>query len=143
MATKTGKLKCQVLTPDRTVFDGELDMVVVTNIDGEIGILRNHAPLVGALDYGEARLKSEGRTERYVVYGGLVEVLNNKAMVLAAGVEPVAQLDLATVRRELADAEAEAPEGAAAIAERAERLKRAKACLKVLEKVSESQSHHE
>ena len=126
-------LSCQILTPDRTVFRGEVDRLVVTAVDGELGILPRHAPLVGALSLGEARITTGAETRKFVIFGGLVEVLDNQAVVLAAGAADVATLDPVVVRRQLAEAEAETPEGAAATADRQRRIDHARACLKVLE----------
>ena len=74
----------QIITPDKTLYDGKADMVVVPGTDGLIGILNNHAPLVSALTSGSVKVKIDDSEKMFEVSGGVVEVLNNKVIVLAS-----------------------------------------------------------
>ena len=74
----------QIITPDKTLYDGKADMVVVPGTDGLIGILNNHAPLVSALKSGSVKVKIDDSEKMFEVSGGVVEVLNNKVIVLAS-----------------------------------------------------------
>ena len=73
----------EIITPDQTVFSGEAESVVVPGIDGLLGILNSHAPLISTLQEGEVKITSNGKEELFGINGGVVEVLNNKVMILA------------------------------------------------------------
>jgi F-type H+-transporting ATPase subunit epsilon len=73
----------QIITPDKELFSGEVDSVVVPGSDGLIGILNNHAPLVSSLKSGDVKVSSGGQDQFFAVNGGVVEVLKNKVIVLA------------------------------------------------------------
>ena len=73
----------QIITPDKELFSGEIDSVVVPGSDGLIGILNNHAPLVSSLKSGDVKVSSGGRDQFFAVNGGVVEVIKNKVIVLA------------------------------------------------------------
>jgi F-type H+-transporting ATPase subunit epsilon len=72
-----------VLTPDSEVFNGEVTAVNVPGVEGPFQILKNHAPIVAALDAGKLEIKlSDGKELHYWVERGFVEVLDNKINVL-------------------------------------------------------------
>jgi F-type H+-transporting ATPase subunit epsilon len=131
------KLHAQVLTPEGEVFDGELEQLSTRTSVGEVGILANHAPLVGRLVPAELRLHvSEGETIRYAQAEGWLEVFANKAVVLIGEAIPPDRLDPSELRRRAEEAEqrmSEADEDSAAY-EQADRDKaRAEAFLEVAE----------
>ena len=73
------KLICRILTPEETVFEGEVEMVVAPGKDGEIGILPLHIPLVSVLKTGELRLKlNDNKWENIAVDGGYLEINEDK-----------------------------------------------------------------
>ena len=74
----------QIITPDKTLYDGKADMVVVPGTDGLIGILNDHAPLVSALSNGSVKVKLDDEEKLFEVDGGVVEVLNNNVVILAS-----------------------------------------------------------
>jgi F-type H+-transporting ATPase subunit epsilon len=76
-------MKLQIITPDKELFSGETNSVVVPGTDGEIGILNNHAPLLSSLKKGELKVKVNDKDELFKINGGVVEVLNNNVIVLA------------------------------------------------------------
>jgi F-type H+-transporting ATPase subunit epsilon len=80
MATQ---LTVSVISPERTVFEGSADMVVAPAWDGEIGILRGHAPLVVLLGEGELRVTSGGNEQRFHVAGGFMQVAEDMVTVLS------------------------------------------------------------
>ena len=80
MATQ---LTVSVISPERTVFEGTADQVVAPAWDGEIGILRGHAPLVVLLGEGELRVKSGGGEQRFHVAGGFMQVAEDVVTVLS------------------------------------------------------------
>ena len=77
-------MEVQIISPDKTLFNGEATLVVVPCTDGQIGILNNHAPLVSSLVKGVVKVKNEDKEEFYDIPGGVVEVSSNKVTVLAS-----------------------------------------------------------
>jgi F-type H+-transporting ATPase subunit epsilon len=79
-----------VLTPEKSVFEGEVEYVEVPGTEGYLGVLAHHAALVTALAAGTLTVrKAGGAVEKVDVSGGFFEVSNNKATVLADAVEGV------------------------------------------------------
>ncbi len=77
------KLNCNILTPEKTIYDGDIDFVVVQAYDGELGFLPGHAPLISELGIGEIRLRDKTSTDYLIVEGGIVEIRDNKLIILA------------------------------------------------------------
>ena len=77
-------MEVQIITPDSTLFNGEATLVVVPGIDGQIGILNNHAPLVSSLVKGVVKVKHNDKEDLFDIPGGVVEVSLNKITVLAS-----------------------------------------------------------
>ncbi|MFZ6029689.1 MAG: ATP synthase F1 subunit epsilon [Chloroflexota bacterium] len=88
-------IRCEIVSQDRLVYEGEADMVVVPGAGGEMGILPNHAPLLSALKYGLLRVRAHGNEEVFTVAGGVVEVLPDRVTVMADAAENVAEIDVA------------------------------------------------
>lgn len=79
-------MKLEILTPEQTLFNGEVYGVQLPGISGLFEVLDKHAPLVSALKTGIIKiLKDKSNTESYNIQGGFVEVLNNKTIVLVEG----------------------------------------------------------
>ena len=74
----------QIITPDRNLYDGKADLVTVPGTSGSIGILNNHAPLVSSLKKGEVKVILNEKEQFFNIDGGIVEVLQNKVVVLAS-----------------------------------------------------------
>ena len=72
----------EVLTPDKTLFSGEADVVTLPGTQGSFQILKNHAPMIANLSKGILSIKSAEGKQQFDVNGGLVEVLKNKVIVL-------------------------------------------------------------
>jgi F-type H+-transporting ATPase subunit epsilon len=82
--------RCEVLSPEGKVFEGETTKLVATALDGEVGVLYNHAPLVAALGRGSLRITAPGgAVRRFVASGGFLEVFKNRATILTDSIEPV------------------------------------------------------
>ena len=94
MAELKHTLMCEVISPERTLYRGEVDMVVGTAVDGEIGILPLHIPLVTLLGIGELRLKKDDEWTYIAIYGGYLEVREDRVTVLAELAELASQIDL-------------------------------------------------
>jgi F-type H+-transporting ATPase subunit epsilon len=76
-------MNVEIITPDENLFKGTADSIVVPGTSGLIGILNNHAPFITTLQKGSVVITTGNNKETYDVKGGVVEVLNNKVIVLA------------------------------------------------------------
>ena len=73
-----------IITPDHQMFSGEVDLIQVPGSKGSFEILRNHAPIISTLDKGKIKIiDHQGTTSFFDVDGGIIEVKNNKIIVLA------------------------------------------------------------
>ncbi|MCC8408782.1 ATP synthase F1 subunit epsilon [Mucilaginibacter sp. UR6-1] len=77
----------EILTPDKTVFEGEATSVTVPGILGAFEILNNHAPIISILQDGKLIVRGGSvQKETFIIKGGVVEAANNKVTVLAEGI---------------------------------------------------------
>ena len=76
------KLQVRVVTPEKPIFEGTADMVVVPAHDGELGILPKHARLLSSLGLGSLRIQEGGAVSRWFLEGGFVQVRDNLVTVL-------------------------------------------------------------
>lgn len=76
-------MKLEIITPEKHIFDGETDLVQLPGIDGLFEILNNHAPMIAALGKGKVKIGNNNSFQFLEIKGGIVEVLNNKIIVLA------------------------------------------------------------
>ena len=116
-------LKLEIVTPEKRVFDAEVDSVTVPTATGEAGILPNHAPLISALKPGILAYSNKGSVERLAVTGGFVEVSNNRVSVLTDSAETASEIDLAAIRSEREAAERELASRSAAPIEETESIR--------------------
>lgn len=88
-------LTVEVITGERSLFsESGVEMVSAPGAEGTLGILPNHAALITLLDAGELVIKKSGSEERMVVFGGFLEVLNNKVLILADSAERIEEIDV-------------------------------------------------
>jgi len=88
-------IRCEIVSLESNVFTGDVDMVVLPGINGEIGVLPNHSPLLTMLSYGIITIKQNGEEKVFTVYGGVAEVQPDQVTVLAEhGAESVDQIDI-------------------------------------------------
>ena len=80
-------MKLQILTPDKAVFDGEVEALLVPGSSGPFEILKDHAPILSTLSKGDLRIKANGKETYYTVSGGFVEFHQNQGVVLAETAE--------------------------------------------------------
>ncbi|HLF23461.1 MAG TPA: F0F1 ATP synthase subunit epsilon, partial [Burkholderiales bacterium] len=88
-------LHLEIVTQERRLFTGEVDMVVAPGSDGEMGILPHHASLLTTLKEGVLRVKHDGREDLFSVGGGFMEVQPDRVIVLADAAERAEEIDLA------------------------------------------------
>jgi F-type H+-transporting ATPase subunit epsilon len=134
MAGET-KFEVEVLTPEGEVFSGEVSQVSTRTAVGEIGILANHAPLLAALKPAELRLHLSGsETKTYAQAHGWLQVFGNHARLLIEEAISPEDLDPASLKEQLADAEqrfSDADEGSGARSRAAKDRERAEAFLAI------------
>jgi F-type H+-transporting ATPase subunit epsilon len=121
------QLRLVVVTPETTLVDEMAEFVALPLFDGEIGIAPLHSPMIGRLGYGEMRVTIGGRSERYYLDGGFVQVADNVVSVLTNRALPATQLDAGVAQEQLKSAR-ERPSNTAelmAIRDRAEMQARA------------------
>jgi F-type H+-transporting ATPase subunit epsilon len=103
------KFNCQVLTPEGETFNDEVEMVSTRTGVGSIGILADHAPLMGMLEPTELRLyRTESDIVRYAQSEGYLQVVNNQCLVLVEEAIPPDQLDRSDLEERLREAERDA-----------------------------------
>jgi F-type H+-transporting ATPase subunit epsilon len=88
-------IRCEIVSQDRLVFQGEADMVVIPGQMGEMGILPHHAPLLSTLKVGILRVRYQNQEEIFTVAGGVVEVQPDIITILADAAENVLEIDVA------------------------------------------------
>ncbi len=77
-------MKLEIITPDKSVFTGEVSLVQLPGIDGSFEILNMHAPLISVLKKGKIKIMDDQKKEQFFeVNGGVIEVLKNKVLILA------------------------------------------------------------
>lgn len=81
-------LTVSVVSPERVIFEGEADMVVAPAWDGEVGILRRHAPMLALLGEGDVRVRLGSREQRFFVAGGFLQVAADVVTILSERAEP-------------------------------------------------------
>ena len=83
----------EIITAERQVYSDEVDVVVAPGIEGQLGILPHHAPLMTVLQPGELLIRKDGEETYLVVTGGFMEVLGNKVTILADAAERSEEID--------------------------------------------------
>lgn len=85
----------ELVTQEAKIFDEpEADIVIVPAVEGEMGVLPNHAPVLTTLSFGELVVRKGEAEERFAIYGGVVDVRPDKVVVLADLAESSYALDL-------------------------------------------------
>jgi F-type H+-transporting ATPase subunit epsilon len=91
-------LTVRVIAPDKTVWDGSAEEVILPSTTGQLGILSGHAPLLTALDTGVMRVRPEKEWVAIALMGGFAEVENNEVIILVNSAERGDKIDLETAR---------------------------------------------
>ena len=89
------QLRCEVVTAERAVFEGDVDAVIAPGIEGQLGILPNHAPLITSLTFGELILRHPVEEDIFIaIGGGFMEVGPDHVTILADSAERAEEIDL-------------------------------------------------
>jgi F-type H+-transporting ATPase subunit epsilon len=87
-------IRCEIVSQDRMVFEGDVDIVVLPGSAGEMGILPHHAPLLTTLKYGVVKVRTKDKEEIFTVAGGVAEIQPDIVTVLADAAENIREIDL-------------------------------------------------
>ncbi len=89
-----------IVTPEKVFYEEEASSVIAPGIEGYLGILTDHAPLITALVPGKITVKNSSQAETIMaVSGGFLEVLKNKVVILADAVEFAREIDLERAKK--------------------------------------------
>ncbi|MEE3112908.1 MAG: hypothetical protein VX263_02285 [Bacteroidota bacterium] len=75
-------MQLEILSPEKTLFTGEVDSVIFPGSQGKFQILNNHAPIISSLSQGNIDYKINSKTNQVEIKRGIVEVLKNKISAL-------------------------------------------------------------
>jgi F-type H+-transporting ATPase subunit epsilon len=135
-------LRLDVVTAEREVFSGDVDMVIAPGTDGELGILPHHAALLTTLRPGVLQFRTGGQEETLAIGGGFLEVRDDRVLVLADAAERGEEIDVERARAAEERARrllAEKPPGAD-LEEAAAQLRHAQFQLRVAQRRRQQQS---
>ena len=76
-------MNIEIISPDKTLFSGEGEVVTLPGINGGFQVMNNHGPMIAGLKEGSVVVKSNGKEETFQITGGLFEILNNQVVILA------------------------------------------------------------
>lgn len=88
------KIRLKVIAPNRTVFDDEVEIVVARTIEGDMGIMYNHEPLLAPLSVGELRLINQGDDKIFAVSSGFMKVSRDNIKIITGSCESPEEIDL-------------------------------------------------
>ncbi len=98
-------IRLEIVTPERLAFEDDVDSVTVPGVEGELGILPHHAPLVSMLGFGELRIRKGGSEELFAIVGGFVQVRPDKVVVMAETADLAAEIDVEKAQEARREAE--------------------------------------
>ena len=97
----------ELVSPEKLLLSRQVEMATIPAMEGEMGVLPGHAPMIVALRGGVIRVRENGaETEKLFVAGGFAEISAERVTVLADEATPLAQLSRASAEAKLAEAEA-------------------------------------
>jgi len=87
-------LQLEIVTPERLAYSDQVDSVQLPGIEGELGVLPHHAPLVSILGVGELLIRKGGQEESFAIVGGFLQVRPDKVVVMAEDADMASEIDL-------------------------------------------------
>jgi len=115
-------LQVKVITPEKVIWSETSDQVVLPAVTGDLGILKDHAPLVTVLDAGVVRKRNAEKWVPLIVFGGFAEVENNQVTILGNGAEEISSTLTKQGAQEMLDTVSETLENLKLSAEKTEEL---------------------
>ena len=88
-------IRLDIVSAERVVFSGDVDVVVAPGVEGQLGILPHHTPLMTTLQAGELRTRKGGEEFSLAISGGFLEVRPDRVIVLADAAERAEEIDVA------------------------------------------------
>ena len=88
-------IRCEIVSQDKTLYEGDVDIVVLPGTGGMMGILPKHAPLLTTLSYGVVQVRKGTEEINFTVAGGVAEVQPEIVTILADRAENVEEIDIA------------------------------------------------
>ena len=98
-------LLLEIVTPERLAYSEEVDSVQLPGVEGELGVLPHHAPLVSMLGVGELRIRKGGAEESFAIVGGFLQVRPDKVVVMAETADMASEIDLEKAQQARREAE--------------------------------------
>jgi|TARA_B100000315_G_C14007029_1_gene332791 F-type H+-transporting ATPase subunit epsilon len=98
-------LDVEIVTAEKTIFSGQASLILVPGIEGELGILSSHAPIITELYPGEVLIRNEQEELSLVLSGGFVEVFNDKVTILADAAERTNEINIEKAKEAIQKAE--------------------------------------
>ena len=90
----SNKIKLKIVTPEKVIFEGEVEEIIVPSMQGEMGVLPDHEPLLAALSVGEMRIKKANNWDHFALMGGFIEVRpESNVRILANSAEHAEDID--------------------------------------------------
>ena len=111
----------KIITHEKVVFDEDVDEIYTRGMDGEFGILKNHIPIMAALDIGVTKVKQNDELKCFTTMGGVLQFKDNECVILTTTAESGDDIDVTRAEEALRRAKARLADNDAAIdAKRAE-----------------------
>jgi F-type H+-transporting ATPase subunit epsilon len=98
-------LLLEIVTPERLAYSDTVDSVQLPGVEGELGVLPHHAPLVSMLGVGELRIRKGGEEEAFAIVGGFLQVRPDKVVVMAETADMASEIDLEKAQEARREAE--------------------------------------
>ena len=89
------KIHLKIITHEKIVFEQDIDELYVQSTDGHLGILKNHLPVICALNVGVTKIIDEGKSRQIATMGGILQFENNRATILTDIAELDCDIDVA------------------------------------------------
>ena len=131
-------LKVDIVTAERTVYSGEVEAIIAPGVEGQLGILPHHAPLMTILKAGELVVRKDSWDESLAISGGFLEVRPDRVIILADSAERAEEIDVAraeAARKRAEERLKERAAGSVEVAQAEAALQRAVARISVAEKI--------
>ena len=100
----------KIITHEKLVFDEDVDEIYTKGTAGEFGILKNHIPIMSALDIGVTKVVQDGKSRYFTTMGGVLQFKDNEAIILTPTAEDGNDIDVARAKEALARARAKLAE---------------------------------
>ncbi len=104
-------IQLEIVTPERLAYSDTVDSVQLPGVEGELGVLPGHAPLVSMLGVGELRIRKGGSEEIFAIVGGFLQVRPDKVVVMAETADLASDIDIERAQEARREAERELETG--------------------------------